>query len=684
MKRFLVCLIMLNLSLCKFPALTRGDEGMYLFNDLPLELLEKRHGFRPDQAWADHLRLSSVRFNSGGSGSFISSNGLVLTNHHVASDTLHKLSTPERNLIDDGFLASTLEEELKAPDLELNQLVSIENVTDRVNQEVDESVSPEQAAKQRRAIIAKIEEESLEKTGLRSDVITLFGGAQYHLYRYKKYTDVRLVWAPETAAAFFGGDADNFEYPRYNLDATIMRVYEDGKPAELDHFLSWNLEPLQDGDLVFVSGNPGRTQRIFTVDALKYLRDDRIPYILDFLRRKEILMQQFGLRGTEQQRRARDELFGIQNARKAYTGMLDGLQNPETFVTKSEQEQAILDALKMNNSDPKLIQAWDQVRNAQAVKKELLGQSVSLRSTLFQIAMDLVLIAAEDQKPIEERLSGFTEASRESLLRSLLSTAPIYEDLEQVKLADEISILVEKRGADDPLVKEILAGKSPRQRAAELVTKTKLISVEQRQRVLDAGQKAIDESTDPLILLARSLESEYRRLRAANEEIAETERQAYALVTEGTNQVKGTGGYPDATFSLRLAVGVVSGYVEDGMSIQPTTDFEGGYAHAEAHSGQVDFDLPDSWMDAKSKINLNTQLNFVCTADIIGGNSGSPVVNRKGELVGLIFDGNIQSLTSDYLYTDQQARAVSVSGVGIIEALRTIYSAGNLADQIGR
>ena len=684
MKRFLVCLIMLNLSLCKFPALTRGDEGMYLFNDLPLELLEKRHGFRPDQAWADHLRLSSVRFNSGGSGSFISSNGLVLTNHHVASDTLHKLSTPERNLIDDGFLASTLGEELKAPDLELNQLVSIENVTDRVNQEVDESVSPEQAAKQRRAIIAKIEEESLEKTGLRSDVITLFGGAQYHLYRYKKYTDVRLVWAPETAAAFFGGDADNFEYPRYNLDATIMRVYEDGKPAELDHFLSWNLEPLQDGDLVFVSGNPGRTQRIFTVDALKYLRDDRIPYILDFLRRKEILMQQFGLRGTEQQRRARDELFGIQNARKAYTGMLDGLQNPETFVTKSEQEQAILDALKMNKSDPKLIQAWDQVRKAQAVKKELLGQSVSLRSTLFQIAMDLVLIAAEDQKPIEERLSGFTEASRESLLRSLLSTAPIYEDLEQVKLADEISILVEKHGADDPLVKEILAGKSPRQRAAELVTKTKLISVEQRQRVLDAGQKAIDESTDPLILLARSLESEYRRLRAANEEIAETERQAYALVTEGTNQVKGTGGYPDATFSLRLAFGVVSGYVEDGMSIQPTTDFEGGYAHAEAHAGQVDFDLPDSWMDAKSKINLNTQLNFVCTADIIGGNSGSPVVNRKGELVGLIFDGNIQSLTSDYLYTDQQARAVSVSGVGIIEALRTIYSAGNLADQIGR
>ena len=226
-----------------------------------MELLEKRHGFRPDQAWADHLRLSSVRFNSGGSGSFISSNGLVLTNHHVASDTLHKLSTPERNLIDDGFLASTLEEELQALDLELNQLVSIENVTDRVNQEVDESVSPEQAAKQRRAIIAKIEEESLEKTGLRSDVITLFAVRSITFTATRNTRMFVSFGPPETAAAFFGGDADNFEYPRYNLDATIMRVYEDGKPAELDHFLSWNLEPLQDGDLVFVSGNPGRTQR---------------------------------------------------------------------------------------------------------------------------------------------------------------------------------------------------------------------------------------------------------------------------------------------------------------------------------------------------------------------------------------------------------------------------------------
>lgn len=675
---------MLNFSLVNQSLVTHGDEGMYLFNDLPFDLLESRHDFKPDQEWADHLRLSSVRFNSGGSGSFISSTGLVLTNHHVASDTLHKLSTADRNLIDDGFLANSHEQELKAPDLELNQLVSIENVTQRVNDGVDASVTLEEAAKQRRAVIAKIEEESLKATGLRSDVITLFGGAQYHLYRYKKYTDVRLVWAPETAAAFFGGDADNFEYPRYNLDATIMRVYENGKPAKLDHFLRWNLKPLENGELVFVSGNPGRTQRIFTVDALKYLRDDRIPYVLDFLRRKEILMQQFGLRGTEEQRRARDELFGIQNARKAYTGMLGGLQNPETFLVKEKQEQAILEALGNSDEGKLLRDAWSSVSDAQKTKRGLLGNSVSFRSTLFQIAMDLVLIAAEDQKPIEDRLSGFTESSRESLLRSLLSTAPIYEDLEQVKLADEVSLLVEKRGADDELVARVLNGKSPRQLAASLVSGTKLVSVDQRQLVLDGGAKAIVESTDPMIKLALALEDEYRRLRAANEEIAETERQAYALVTKATNQVKGTGGYPDATFSLRLAFGVVSGYEEDGQMIEPATDFSGAYEHSASHEGQVDFDLPASWMNSKSKVDLSTQLNFVCTADIIGGNSGSPVVDRKGELVGLIFDGNIQSLTSDYLYTDQQARAVSVSGVGILEALRSVYDAENLVAEIGQ
>ena len=661
-----------------------ADEGMYLFNDLPTKQLKADHGFEPTEQWSDALRLSSVRFNSGGSGSFISSNGLVLTNHHVASDTLHKLSSAERNLIDDGYLASSLDQELKAPDLELNQLVAIEDVTDRVNSAVGADSSPEDAAKQRRAVMATIEKESLDKTGLRSDVVTLFGGAKYHLYRYKKYTDVRLVWAPETAAAFFGGDADNFEYPRFNLDATIMRVYEDGKPAKLKNFLRWSDKPLTGGELVFVSGNPGRTQRIFTVDALKYLRDERIPYVLNYLRRKEILMQQFGLEGVEQTRRARDELFGIQNSRKAYTGMLAGLQNPQTMTAKRDYEANLLQSVKADPELQELANAWQEISGVQKGKAWMLGKTVSLRSRLFQLAMELVLLAVEDQKKNEDRLREYTDAGRESLLQELTSTAPIYRDLEQVKLADELARLVELRGADDELVAQVLAGKSPRDRAAELLSGTKLDEVPERQKLIDGGINAVNASNDAMIRLAQTLQDEYRKVRKESEKLQELERQAYARITKAKGAVEGTGGYPDATFTLRLAYGIVKGYEEDGKTIPPATDFAGAYDHASSHKGQQDFELPKSWMDAKSKVDLSTQINFVCTADIIGGNSGSPVVNRDGELVGLIFDGNIQSLTSDYLYTDTQARAVSVSGVGILEALRSIYGAKELADQIGK
>ena len=684
MNRHAKTLPLLVASVCCYcPALVMGDEGMYLFNDLPSELLSRRYGFTPTEAWADHLRLSSVRFNSGGSGSFVSSDGLVLTNHHVASDTLHKLSTPTRNLIDDGYLARTAADELKAPDLELNQLFAIEDVTTRVNDAVDPDATPDDAAKQRRAVMARIEKESLDETGLRSDVITLFGGAKYHLYRYKKYTDVRLVWAPETKAAFFGGDADNFEYPRYNLDATIMRVYENDQPAKLDHFLGWNDDPLGEGELVFVSGNPGRTQRIYTVDALKFLRDDRIPYILDYLRRKEILMQQFGLEGNEATRRARDELFGIQNARKAYTGMLAGLQNPQTIAEKQRREQELLDAVTKNSDLAGLAAAWDEVSAIQKDKREMLGQTVSFRSRFFELAMELVLLAAEDAKPNDERLREYTDPGRESFLQDLLSTAPVYRDLEQAKLADELARIIELRGGDDALVAEVLDGKGPRDRAAQLIGESKLDQVDARQSLVDGGKEAVDTSSDPMIKLARLLEDEYRRIRTQNESLDERERQAYAEITKAVTAIEGTGGYPDATFTLRLAFGLVKGYQQDGQRIEPTTNFAGAFEHAKSHAGQTDFDLPESWMDAEDEVDNEVQLNFVCTADIIGGNSGSPVVNRSGELVGLIFDGNIQSLTSDYLYSDVQARAVSVSAVGIKEALRSIYGAKELADQLG-
>lgn len=683
-RRFPIAIPMLFLIQLTSAPWLRGDEGMYLFNELPRQLLKERHGFEPSDAWAERLRSASVRFNSGGSGSFVSGDGLVLTNHHVASDTLHKLSSPERNLIDDGFLARALDEEIPAPDLELNRLVSIEDVTERVAAAVGGDLSPEEAVKRRNAVIAEIEQESLDATGLRSDVVTLFGGAKFHLYRYKKYTDVRLVWAPETAAAFFGGDADNFEYPRYNLDATLMRVYEDGEPAKIEHFLGWSDEPLDEGELVFVSGHPGRTQRIYTVDALRHLRDRYFPYILDYLRRKEVMLQQFGLEGPEATRRARDELFGIQNARKAYGGMLAGLQNPVTVDRKREREDWLLEQLKRTEETKPLASAWDQIREIQSEKAEMIGQTVRLRSNLFELALQIVLLAAEDQLPNPERLPEYTDAGRESLMQQLLSTAPIYRDLETAKLTDELSRLAELRGGEDPLVVEVFAGQGPRDRAATLIQNSRLDDVAERKRLIEGGADAVAESEDSLIALARVLEPEYRRIRKITDELSERERQAYARITAAVTAVEGTGGYPDATFTLRLAFGTVKGYEQDGEQIPHATDFEGAFRHAEAHEGQQDFDLPESWHGAKPDLALSTQLNFVCTADIIGGNSGSPVVNRDGDLVGLIFDGNIQSLTADYLYSDEQARAVSVSAAGIREALRTIYQAPELADRLGR
>ena len=665
-------------------ALARADEGMWLFNDVPAQYLKTQYDFEPDDAWIRHVMLSSVRFNSGGSASFVSSTGLVLTNHHVASDTLQKISTPEKNYMLNGFLAATRAEEVPAPDLELNQLVSIEDVTQRVNAAVTSGMSTSDAFRARRAVMAQIEKESLDQTGLRSDVVTLYGGAKYHLYRYKKYTDVRLVWAPETRIAFFGGDPDNFEYPRYCLDVALFRVYEDGQPARIEHFLKMSAHGAADGELVFVSGNPGRTQRMFTLDALKYLRDRRLPFVLDHLRRQEVLLQQYSYEGEEQQRRAHDDLFGVQNSRKAYTGMLQGLQQPAFLAAKAAREEQLLRRLQDDPQLRPLAEAWPAIRDITARRAELLGQSASLNSRLYEIAETLTLMAIEDQLPSEQRLREFRESARESLEQQLFSPAPIFDDLELVKLADSLALLVERRGGDDPLVQQVLAGQGPRDRAAELIGGTKLHDVAVRRQIAEGGSAAIEQSPDPLLQLARILEPEYRRLREIQDELDERERQAYAQVTEAQVAVEGTSSYPDATFTLRLALGVVRGYVEEGRTVPPWTTIGGAFEHEASHGAQEPWVLAPSWHANRDQVDLSTPLNFVCTADIIGGNSGSPVINRQAELVGVIFDGNIQSLTADYFYSETEARAVAVHSSAVREALRSIYGAAHLAEELGR
>ncbi len=662
----------------------RADEGMWLFNDLPLDHLQARHGFRPTPDWAEHLMKASVRFNSGGSASFISRTGLVLTNHHVGADTLYKVSTPEKNYLRDGFYARTYSEEIKSPDLELNQLISIEDVTARVQASVTATMTPAEAAAARRAVMAEIEKESLDRTGFRSDVVTLYGGGRYHLYRYKKYTDVRLVWAPESDIAFFGGDPDNFEYPRYDLDACIFRVYENDQPAKVEHFLKWADRGLEENELVFVSGNPGRTSRLSTVAALKFQRDVRMPYLLNFLRRREILLQQYAQRNPENERRAHDDLFGVQNSRKARTGMLQGLQDPQFMAGKEAAERELLAAIARDDSLRGHAAAWATIERLQKRQAELITQGISINESLFQIAQTLVRMAVEDTKPSAQRLREYRDSARESLLQRLLSPAPVYKDLEQVILADLLGFLVEQRGGDDPLVQQILAGRSPRQRAAELIQGTRLDDVQFRRELAADGGVALESCDDPLIQLAQLIDPESRRLREEQDAIEEEERQAYAQVAEAVFAIQGTDTYPDATFTLRLSFGLVKGYDQDGEQIPPWTTIGGAFDYEQLHGATPPWQLPASWHERRNQLDPATQLNFVCTADIIGGNSGSPVVNRNLELVGLIFDGNIQSLPGDYRYDDRLDRAVSVSSQAIREALQKIYHADRIVAELGK
>lgn len=671
-------------------AFAQADEGLWLFNAPPRDLLQTRYGFRPSDDWLLHLQQSSVRFNSGGSGSFVSADGLVMTNHHVGSDCLHQISTAEHDYLKTGFAARTRAEERKCPALELNVLMSIEDVTARVNAAVQPGMDATAAYKARRAAMNTIEQESLDKTGLRSDVITLYQGGLYHLYRFKKYTDVRLVFAPEQSIAFFGGDADNFEYPRYDLDVCFFRVYENDQPVRPPHHLKWNPAGAAAGELVFVSGHPGRTNRMNTIAHLEFLRDRALPYSLDKIRRREVMLRSFSERSIENARRARDELFMYQNARKARLGGLEGLQDPAIMDRKRADEKALRDAVA---ADPKLRalagNAWDEVtasiRQLAEIyfRYDLLEQAAAFNSDLFRIARNLVRIAEESARPNAERLREFRESNLDSLKQSLFSTAPIYADLEKIKLADSLGMYFEMVGGENVLLRKVLAGKSPQHRAAQLVDGTRLADVAVRKRLAEGGLKAIQESDDPMIQLARLVDAPARALRRTyDEKVEEPQRQAYGHIAQARFALHGTGTYPDATFTLRLSFGVVEGYQEQGRMIPPWTTVAGAFEHSRAHEYREPFRLPESWIKNKDRLNGATPLNFVSTPDIIGGNSGSPVVNRAGELVGIIFDGNIQSLVWDFIYSSDQGRAISVHGAGILEALRSVYRADGLVDEI--
>lgn len=688
MKR-ICCLFAVALVTAMINNQTPADEGLWLFNNPPKAQLKKRYNFDAPQSWYDHVQKSSVRFNSGGSGSFVSADGLVMTNHHVGLGALQKLSKKGKDFVKDGFHAKTLDEEFRSVDEELNVLMEIVDVTKEVKAAVTKDMKPEEAFEARRGIIAKIEADSLKKTGMRSDVVTLYQGGQYHLYRYKRYTDVRLVFAPEQQIAFFGGDPDNFAYPRYDLDMCFFRVYEDGKPAKIEHYLKWSKDGVAENDLIFVSGHPGHTDRLNTVADLEYNRDIRYPFALQRLNRLEVMLSVYSMRSAENERKAKDMLFSVANSRKVYYFGLQGLQDASVMANKVTQENALRASVGNNPELKDVAGAWDKiaeiqkVRAANAKRFNLLEAGQGFNSPLFAYARTVVRAAEELPKPNEKRLAEFGDSGQESLKLKLYSKRPLDKDFETAKFADSLGWLCEQLGYKDPLVQQILAGKSSAVRASEIINGTKLFDVDARKQYYEGGAKSIASSSDPMIALAKLVDAESRKVRKILEsEYSEPNEQSYDKIAKAKFAAEGDSTYPDATFTLRLSFGAVKGYEENGEKIPFQTTYEGLYQKNEAEKNRAPYDLPELWIKGKNKLNLKTPFNFVATVDIIGGNSGSPVVNRAGEVVGLIFDGNIQSLVWDFVYTDTQARAVAVNSQAIPEALRAIYDANALAEEI--
>lgn len=688
-RSMLLCALMVALLSFQTIPVSALDEGMWTFNNVPKEDIKQRYGFDVTDDWLHKLQLASVRF-PGGSGSFVSPNGLVLTNYHIVEEVVGELSTATKDYAKEGFVAGTQSEELKAEGLSLDQLVSIEDVTAVVNSTVKSDMSAAEANAARRAQITGIETQSMQQTGLKSDVVALYQGGQYNLYRYKRYNDVRLVFAPEFQAAFFGGDPDNFNFPRFNIDMALVRVYENGQPLKVDNYLKWSKTGAKDGELVFVTGHPGSTQRLNTVAHLESLRDVTIPLIIRMLESRQRTLKAYMAQGEEQTRRGQNELNSAENALKVYRGQVAGLKDLKLMTKKRLAEQSLRNSINADARKKKEYgDAWDAIAKerrdlAQYDRdRRFLDLAAGFNTPLFTFARGLVRLAEENEKPDAKRLPEFMNARRGAIEAALYSTAPIYDDLEKANLAGSLAFLQSEYGTNSPMAKRILKGKTPEARAAELIDGTKLKDVDYRKQLAASGKKGIENSNDPMIDLAKDIDKEARAIhKRYDEEVLAVERAGYAKIAHALFEDQGTKLYPDATFTLRLSYGAVKGYRENGKFVPPFTTLGGLFARSNSYHHAFPYNLPPRWTSKRTAINLRTPFNFVSTNDIIGGNSGSPTINKRGELVGLIFDGNIQSLVGNFEFDESVNRSISVDSRGMLEVLRKVFGANAIVNEL--
>ena len=664
---------------------TRADEGMWTFDNPPVEKLQKVYGFTPSHEWLDHVEHSCVNFG-GGSGAFVSRDGLVITNHHVALNQLQKMSTAAHDYQHDGFFAKTNAEEMPCPDLELKVLWSTENVTAAVNAAIDPKAPVPAQNAQRKATLAKLEQEATQKSGLKTETVELYQGGEYWLYGYKTYKDVRLVCAPEEQIAFFGGDPDNFTFPRYNLDFAFFRVYENGQPLHPQHYIAWSPNGCKEGDLVFVAGHPGRTNRRRTVAQYEYERDLERPVRIRLQEQRVATLREYGAQSAEAARQASTGLRGLENNLKRERGFLELESDPAFLAEKRVAEEKLRARVA---GDPKLAAsaaAWDKIAAAEKEQRTRgrarLFHDVTRLSRLLDLGNGIVRMTAEVAKPNDQRFREYRDANLPSQRFQLLSPAPIYPAMEEVVIAARLQTCLDSLGAQDAWVKAALDGKSPKDVAHELA-QSKLADVAGRKALLDGGQAAIDASTDPVIAFARRTDAAYRDERKWYEDNVESvETLEGTKIAKAVFALDGRNTYPDATGTLRLSYGKTAGYVELGTRVPWQTSFYGLYDRARSFGMKPPYDLPKRIEGVEKTFDLTTPFDFVSTDDIIGGNSGSPVLDRDGRYVGLVFDGNIQSFAWEFGYTDRQARCVSVDSRAIIESLRRIYGMTALADEI--